>query len=133
MNARTIKFKRIEGLNFGDDHNSNALDLSVYFDKGGTNWGSGREEPGGYWVNVHPVHLAEDGTVSFMMFTGLGRKFLAAKAPRFNAPKLRQLAEALLPHKETITALILAGNYEGIKALIDQAAAGVFPVKAAAA
>ncbi len=50
------------------------LQINVYYDKGGINMFSGKNEPRGYWLSVRPVERDEK-SVSFSITEGL-RVFL---------------------------------------------------------
>ena len=48
---------------------ANAIEIEVYYDKGGKNYFTCKDERRGYYLSVWPV-LQSDGLVSYTLFTG---------------------------------------------------------------
>lgn len=91
------------------------LAVEVYYTKGGPNYFSGETTRRGYYLSVQPVER-KDGTVRFVLFTGI--KFLVAEAKAANAKKFAELAARLMPKADAIAAAYAAGDHSGIAALI---------------
>jgi hypothetical protein len=66
------------------------LEISVFYQKSSTNYVSGNREPGGIYVSVTPVKIA-DGMVSFILFSGTKR--LLETAERLNRKRLAAVGE----------------------------------------
>lgn len=71
------------------------IEIEVYHSKGGVNWWSGNQEPAAYWVSVQPVTI-KDGFKTITLGGGAsGIKGMIQTAPRFNAKRLKQLADTV--------------------------------------
>ena len=66
------------------------LEISVFYQKAGMNYASYKREPGGIYVSVTPVKIA-DGMVSFVLFSGTKR--LLETAERLNRKRLAAVGE----------------------------------------
>jgi hypothetical protein len=66
------------------------LEISVFYEKAGMNYASYKREPGGIYVSVTPVKIAE-GMVSFVLFSGTKR--LLETAERLNRKRLAAVGE----------------------------------------
>ena len=66
------------------------LEISVFYQKAGMNYASYKREPGGIYVSVTPVKIA-DGMVSFILFSGIKR--LLETAERLNRKRLSAVGE----------------------------------------
>jgi hypothetical protein len=66
------------------------LEISVFYQKAGMNYASYKREPGGIYVSVRPVKIA-DGMVSFVLFSGTKR--LLETAERLNRKRLAAVGE----------------------------------------
>jgi len=66
------------------------LEISVFYQKAGMNYASYKREPGGIYVSVTPVKIA-DGMVSFVLFSGTKR--LQETAERLNRKRLAAVGE----------------------------------------
>jgi hypothetical protein len=66
------------------------LEISVFYQKAGMNYASYKREPGGIYVSVTPVKVA-DGMVSFILFSGTKR--LLETAERLNRKRLAAVGE----------------------------------------
>ena len=53
-------------------------EASIYYAKGGMNYFSGESVQRGYYLSVKPVCRSEDGTRSYMLFSGVGSLLLTA-------------------------------------------------------
>src|SRR5262245_35123461 len=66
------------------------LEISVFYQKAGMNYASYKREPGGIYVSVTPVKIA-DGMVNFILFSGTKRLLEAAE--RLNRKRLAAVGE----------------------------------------
>ena len=66
------------------------LEISVFYQKAGMNYASYKREPGGIYVSVTPVKIA-DGMVSFILFSGTKR--LLETAERLNRKRLAAVGQ----------------------------------------
>ena len=66
------------------------LEISVFYQKACMNYASYKREPGGIYVSVTPVKIA-DGMVSFILFSGTKR--LLETAERLNRKRLAAVGE----------------------------------------
>jgi hypothetical protein len=66
------------------------LEISVFYQKAAMNYASYKREPGGIYVSVTPVKIA-DGMVSFILFSGTKR--LLETAERLNRKRLAAVGE----------------------------------------
>ena len=66
------------------------LEISVFYQKAGMNYASYKHEPGGIYVSVTPVKIA-NGMVSFILFSGTKRLLEAAE--RLNRKRLAAVGE----------------------------------------
>lgn len=112
----------------GLTNGENALSVTVGYKKGGTNMFSGNDEPRGYEVSLHAVKR-ENGSTSFLIGGGFGRRFFLAPAPRFDAKKLDAVNAAILPRLPELVALMLASDYPAVRAMLTEIAGPVFPSK----
>ena len=87
------------------------LRVEVNHQKGGTSWMSGNSYPGGYYVSAQIITL-RDGTMSCLLMGDQGIEALLETAPRFNAKRLRQLADGAMGHAKTqeVIAWVLSHN-----------------------
>lgn len=69
-----------------------AVQVEVYYSKGGMNYFSGGTQRRGIYVSITPVKF-EHGCISFMMFSGKGAFLMELKAK--SAKKLAAVAEIL--------------------------------------
>ena len=100
-----------------DGNGSNAMKISVTYQKGGLSWATYKTNPKGFYVSLVPIKY-EVGEVftteSFMMFSGGSISYFVLPAARFNSARLTSIAEQVFEKKELLTELFLAGNKAGI-------------------
>ena len=66
------------------------IEVTVFYQKCGFNYGTGNREPGGIYCAARPVKVA-DGMVSFVLFSGTKR--LLETAERLNRKRLAAVGE----------------------------------------
>jgi hypothetical protein len=80
---------------------ANTIKTEVYYNKGGINVFSGKNEPRGYWLSVTPVTVEQRngyGVESFIMSMGGYKQFLQ-EASRFNRGTLEKVVEGEMVKK----------------------------------
>jgi len=77
-----------------ETENATHLEVEVYYDKGGVNWYSGREEARGIYVRVGPIAI-RNGFESFLVGDNCGRKKFLEGAKRLNRKRVEQLAASV--------------------------------------
>jgi len=83
------------------------LEVSVSYNKGGTNYFSGGTTPRGYYLTVTPVTRTAT-SVSFTMFSGLSRLLLETK--RFSAKQFAQAMEMAKGQEAELTDIVAEKN-----------------------
>ena len=71
------------------------IEIEVYHSKGGMNYWSGNQEPAAYWVSVQPVTIKDGFKTITLGGDRSGIKGMIETAPRFNAKRLKQLADTV--------------------------------------
>ena len=84
MKDKTLRYKITRA-----DGDSNVLDVSIFYDKGGSNYFSGGVNRRGYYVSATPKKV-EGNFVSMTMFEGL--KMFLLETSRFSQKKLDELS-----------------------------------------
>jgi hypothetical protein len=77
-----------------ETENATHLEVEVYYDKGGTNWYSGREEARGIYLRVGPIAI-RNGFELFLIGGNCGRKKFLEGATRLNRKRVEQLAASV--------------------------------------
>ncbi len=80
MNFRTVTTKHLNTTK-----ENTKLQVEVYYSRGGWNFGTGKDEPRGYWLSIQPVSLSEEAgikMISVTLFSGLKRFLTATKVDR---------------------------------------------------
>ena len=80
MNFRSIKKKFLNTTK-----ENTQLKVEVYYSLGGWNFGTGKEDPRGYWLSIQPVTFTEEAGVKLVtisLFSGLKQFLAATKADR---------------------------------------------------
>ncbi len=101
----------------------NAVEVDVFYSKGGLNYFSYKTEPRGYYASVMPVKVEKgDGdrfsSVAFMMMDPRGRKFLLEPAARLNGKRLKVLADKVLAVKDGLADATAAFDLERAHAIV---------------
>lgn len=84
MQDKTLRYKITRA-----DGDSNVLDVSIFYDKGGSNYFSGGVNRRGYYVSATPKKV-EGNFVKMTMFEGL--KMFLLEVNRFSQKKLDELS-----------------------------------------
>lgn len=93
-----------------DDYN--ALEISVYYSKGGMNYWNGKNEEGGAYVSVKGVKVSNEGyfrSVSFMFGGGspADGKVLVKEMKRNNRKSIKALSEKVFAYMDANKADVL--------------------------
>lgn len=115
----------------GPGEKVDAVNIDVYYDKGGTNIFSGKEQGRGVWVTLSPVTREQRGSgiaTGFQIGDNRGRRFLARELARKNDRVLLEVVAALSPQLEAIAAAWREEPVKGFDAMAD--ALGIARVKA---
>lgn len=105
MDNRKVRLKRIPTT-----VENKFVDVEVFYDLGGMNAFTYKNEARGYYLAVQPLEL--DGKViKFMLFSGT--KMLLEASPRFSPKKLAEVAAKALQHpdyRELLKSVLEKGN-----------------------
>ena len=91
----------------GDLIDATHLELSVYYDKGGTNYFSGGIDPRGYYLCAKPVRKS-DGMISYTMFSGIRRLLFETK--RFSAKQFELAVDMAKGFEDELIAAVVEKN-----------------------
>lgn len=88
--VESIPIEPVSGLG---TYTSTHIDVKVYYDKGGLNYWTYKNEPRGYWLTIQPVEHGKYGTG--FCITGQARdgiRIFLKEVARFSAKTLNELA-----------------------------------------
>ena len=101
------KYEKSRYIERDDLKNASHLEVSVYYNKGGTNYFSGGTIPRGYYISVTPVTKG-NGMISYTMFTG--HKHLLLETSRFSAKQFASAVEMAKDFEDKLIAAVVAEN-----------------------
>ena len=79
------------------------LEISVYYDKGGTSYFTGQSSPRGFYLSVKPVTKG-NGMIRFTMFTGI--KKLLHEVNRYSDKQFRHALELSKNYEDELIAAV---------------------------